>query len=201
MLSCNSSGLNDRQNFRDSRSKAEAAGISFVSQVPLKAFQYGAWQLFQKHAEGAELGPLKRVARMLSQASDPLIMGLRSHAGDWLGLAAGWYERGRAVLILQINDDEEYPTISLGPVLRGYVMEHLIRYNVRDVVFCGKAGKALQELTTSLPAVGIHIDKPLPGWQLLRWGIRRAMKHLPPAIAAQAEWVATPKIAPAPIEC
>lgn len=188
-------GRQTRGNFRHYRRKSQSLGHYFVSQVPQKAFQYGAWQMIQKRAAGADLESVKRVSRMLSQAPDPLIMGLRDSSGVWLSLAAGWYERGRAVLIMQLNDTAGHPKASLSTVLRSYLLEHLIRYEVRELVCLGGIGEPLEHLATPLPAVNVHLDKRLPYWQMLRWGVRTASRYLPPTIAAQAEWVAMPKVA------
>jgi hypothetical protein len=188
-------GRQTRRNFRYYRRKSEAAGHYFVSRVPQKAFQYGAWQMVQKRVAGADLESVKRVSSMLAQAPDPLIMGLRDSSGAWLSLAAGWYERGRAVLMMQLNDTAGYPKASLSTVLRSYMVEHLIRYDVRELVCCGGIGSPLKQLAITLPAASVHLDKRLPYWQMVRWGVRAASKYLPPTIAAQADWVAMPKVA------
>jgi hypothetical protein len=50
-------------------------------------------------------------------------------------------------------------------------------------------------LATPLPATSVHLDKRAPYWQMVRWGVRVSLKFLPPTVAAQAEWVAMPKVA------
>jgi hypothetical protein len=97
--------------------------------------------------------------------------------------------------MMQLNDTDAHRKASLSTVLRGYMVEHLIRYHVRELVCCGGIGEPLRHLATALPAKSIHLDKRLPLWQMLRWSVRAASKFLPPAIAAQAEWVAMPKVA------
>jgi hypothetical protein len=183
------------ENWCAGRRKSEAAGDYFVFQVPQMAFQYGAWQMVQKRVKGADLEQLKRVAKMLSRASDPLIVGLRNRAGHWLSLAAGWYERGRAVIAMQLSDDAVRPEASSSNVLRSYLIEHLIRYEVRDLVWCGGVGGYLQNLAEALPAVSVHLDKRLTHWQMVRWGVRAASKILPQTLAAHADWVVAPKAA------
>jgi hypothetical protein len=186
-------GSQSRRNFRYYRRKSEAAENSFVSRVPAKAFQYAAWEMVEKGVTGAGLELVRRTTRMLSEVAEPLMAGVRSPSGEWLSVLAGWYEQDRAVMMLQLNDDKAHAKASLSSVLRGYLIEHLIRDGVKNLVFWGGVGEPLKEMVTPLPAAGVHLDKRLPHWRLLRAGTRLAMKYLSPAMAAQAEWIALPE--------
>ena len=56
-----------------------------------------------------------------------LAMGLRHRNGEWLIVMCGVYRPGAGVLLLQLNNDRDFPRDSLSVVMRAYLIESLIR--------------------------------------------------------------------------
>jgi hypothetical protein len=60
---------------------------------------------------------------MAAAAERPLAVGLRHRDGAWLSVICGVYRPAAGVLVLQLNNDKEFPNYSLSVVMRGCVIE------------------------------------------------------------------------------
>ncbi len=63
---------------------------------------------------------------MLAVINEPILVGLQAPNGEWLSVAGGWCDDGRATLLFQMNNDREYHRDSVSQVLRSYLIEELI---------------------------------------------------------------------------
>ncbi len=196
-----SASYKTRRNLRYYRRQFEQAGGVFVDRVDWSDFHRAAWALRPKSRIAPPLAAMARPMNVLWVAGQPILAGLRSRSGDWLGLAGGWRDGDRAVLFFQLNDDRHHPRASLSTVLRSYFIEMLISLGVRDLVLWGGSAGPISRLAYPIPAVAVHVDKPSGPWRSVRWMLSAAAKWAPPAVANRIRWILpAPHASPANLE-
>src|SRR4029077_6264386 len=132
---------------------------------------------------------IARALKMIESADRPWVVGLRGRDADWMSVSAGWFSGGRAIMLLQLNNDREYDDASLSVVLRAYLIETLIRKQVPELVFwCGTA-PPLSRYAVPLPVVAVHIDARTLGWRLLRFAAEKVEPLLPERIGVNIRWI------------
>jgi hypothetical protein len=187
-------GARTRRNFRYYRRRFEAAGGCYDGHIPFERFSSEAWHLRGKSAIRADANAIKRTLKMLSAIDDPILVGLQTPTGEWLSIAGGWCEQGRATLLFQMNNDQEYPRDSVSQVLRSYLIEDLIGRGIRDLVFWAGTSAPLVRYAQLLPAQALYVDSRNPGWRLIRRVVSSIAPHLPQRWREFGHWI-TPKSA------
>jgi len=183
-------GADTRHNFRRYRRRSEAAGHRYVEEVPFADFEKAAHYLFDQSAIEMDQSALDRALRIVSAVNRPFLTGLRG-CGEWLSIAAGWYELNRAVLFVQMNSDKRHGRSSLSVVLRGYLIEMLIERGIGEIVFWGGAG-ALDRYAKPIPTVAVHVDTPRLAWRMVRRSVASLSGTGPARLAFIADWI-TPR--------
>jgi hypothetical protein len=127
---------------------------------------------------------------MVNAADRPLAVGLKHRNGEWLGVIGGVYRPGAAVLFLQLNDDRNHSRDSLSVVLRGYLIESLIREGIQECTFWAGTSAPLSHYVTYISTLGIHLDRPSYEWRLARGLVSAFGPWLPQKFKYDARWIA-----------
>jgi hypothetical protein len=178
-----------RRNFRYYRRRCEAAGHRHVDGMSMSQFSDAAARLLEKSVTGADREGITRAKEMLSLAHSPLLAGLQTREGEWIGILGGWCEGERAVLFFQMNDDRDHAGDSLCVVLRGYLIEHLIARGIRSLLFWAGAGRPYSDYSQPVPAVALYLDRRSPLWRACRSLIRAVGPVWPRRFAWVADWI------------
>jgi hypothetical protein len=181
-------GSRTRRNCRYYRRRFETIG-KYVPHVSFTEFQSVAMRMLKQSVVGARQSGVNRALRMLSAVDRPILVGLRRHDGEFLSIVGGWYEFDRAVIVFQMNNEQDHPQSSLSLVARGYLIEELIAQGVRKLLFWAGAGPPLDRYCYFLPTTRIHLDSPGFVWRTLRGVAARASSVLPRRLAEFASWI------------
>ena len=182
-------GSTTRHNFRYYRRRCEAAGHVYVDNIPLGELRSAAVLLEPKCSKPCQPGAVDRLINMTATAARPLAVGLRHRDGDWLSVICGVYRPAAGVLLLQLNNDRDFPDYSLSTVLRGYLMETLIQRGMREFIIWAGTSPPLSRYVTYVPTLAIHLDSPSYWWRLLRLLASAAGPWLPEELRPDARWV------------
>ena len=179
-----------RHNFRRYRSRFEAAGHAYVERLSPAELYAAASYLVPKCSKPARSRSMERPLKMVAAADRPLAMGLKHRNGQWMSVVAGVHQGDVAVLLLQLNNDQDFPRDSLSVVLRAYVIETLIRQGVKELIFWAGTAPPLSHYVTYIPTLGIHLDRPDSKWRFMRRSVSRFGPWLPKHLRADAQWIA-----------
>lgn len=183
-------GSTTRRNFRYYRRRCEAAGCVYVDSVPIDELRSAAGYLERKCSKPCQPGSVDRSINMAALADRPLAAGLRHRNGEWWSVLCGIYRPAAGVLLLQLNNDRDFPDYSLSSVLRGYLIETLIEQGMKEFIIWAGTGAPLSRYVTYIPTVAIHLDSPAYWWRLLRKSASIIGPWLPKEIRPDARWVA-----------
>ncbi len=183
-------GSTTRRNFRYYRRHCEDAGCVYVNSIPMDALRSAASDLAAKCSKPCQPGSVDRVINMTAVAERPLAVGLRYRDGDWLSIACGVCRPDAGVLLLQLNNDRDFPGYSLSTVLRGYLIETLIQQGMKELIIWAGTAPPLSRYATYIPTMGIHFDSPASWWRLLRQSVSLIGPWLPKELRQDARWVA-----------
>jgi hypothetical protein len=185
-------GYRTRYDFRYYRRRFEAAGHCLVEHLSMDELRSAVSRLAPKSKlYGKHLwDPPELQVNLVATTDRPLAMGLKHQNGEWLSVAAGWYRPCGAVLYFQCNSDQEFDEYSLSLVLRAYLIEHLIRLKLEDLVLWWGTRPPLSRYVTYVPATVVRFDDPALWWRVTRTVIAAARPHLPERWAEAARWFA-----------
>ncbi len=183
-------GSTTRHNFRYYRRRFEAAGHIYLEGLSLDELRSAAMYLKSKCTIPSQSGSVERLLNMAATADQVLAVGLKHRNGEWLGIIGGMYRPGAGVLLLQLSNDRNFPRDSLSVVLRGYLIETLIRRGVRLFTIWGGTGPPLSRYVKYIPTMGIHLDLPGFRWRLVRRLVTKAGPWLPRRLGLDAQWIA-----------
>jgi hypothetical protein len=184
-------GSKTRRNFRHYRRRFETSGHHFIERLSMDELRAATLDLIPKSeftSRWQQLDfevPLETVAA----ANRPLAIGLKHQNGEWLGVLGGWFTPSGAVLRIQLNNERDFGSESLSLVLRGYLIELLIRQGLQELVIWSDTGPPLSRYVSYVPTVGIRFDVPKYSWRIAGWFISAIMPVLPKRLAAAAQWV------------
>jgi len=181
-------GYTTRHNFRYYRRRFEAAGHRLVERLSMDELHSAVAHLAPKTSHFDDLTGLETQLNIVAATDRPLAMGLKHHTGEWLSVLAGWHRPRGAVLYFQCNNDREFGHYSLSVVLRAYLIEHLIRQKLEELVIWWGTGPPLSRYATYVPAVMMRFDESPLWWRLTRRVIATARPRLPRRWAEATRW-------------
>jgi hypothetical protein len=185
----NGLGARTRRNFRYYRRRFEATGGCYIGRVSFESFCAAAWQLRGKSSISADVDGINRALKMLAAISEPILVGLQAPNCEWLSLAGGWCENGRATLLFQMNNDREYHRDSVSQVLRSYLIEELIARRTHDLIFWAGTSAPLARYVERIPALALYLDSRHPGWRLIRRVVSSIASRLPTRWREFGHWI------------
>jgi hypothetical protein len=185
-------GQRGRRNIRYYRRKFENAGGRFVCTMTDAEFKAAAYSILEKAGTGVDAEKTNRFLSMLFAVERPIRSGLQDYNGEWLSVLGGWREGETGTVLFQMNNDRQYPRLSLGVLLKGYALESLILRGMKSVFFWAGISEPFDHLAKAVPAVSVYLDKP----DFLWWGVRRivrsARRFLTPDLMYKADWITMP---------
>src|SRR5271169_3847098 len=184
-------GSTTRHNFRYYRRRFEASGHRFIEHLSIDELRSAALDLRPKTKFTArwQQRKIEKGLNMVAAASQPLAVGLKHHDGEWLSVIGGWYRPGGAVLCFQCNNEHDFGPDSLSVVLRGYLIELLIRQGLEELVIWAGTGPPLSRYESNVPMIGVRLDLPTYSWRAARLLISTVGPRLPRRFAGTAQWI------------
>lgn len=183
-------GSTTRHNFRYYRRRFEAAGHVYLDNLSLDDLRLAAFHLQPKCSKPCGLDSINRLLRMAAAADRPLAVGLKHRNGEWLSIICGVYRPAAGVLLLQLNNDRDFPRESLSVVLRGYLVESLIQQGMKEFIIWAGTAPPLSRYVNHIPTLGIYLDSPEYKWRLARGLVSRVGRCLPRRLKVDARWIA-----------
>jgi hypothetical protein len=183
-------GYTTRHNFRYYRRRFEAAGHVYLDNVSLDELRSAAFYLTPKCRIPDRSHSIDRLLKMTATAHRPLAVGLKHRNGEWLSIIGGVYRPEAGVLLLQLNNDRDFPRDSLSVVLRGYLIESLIHQGIKEFIIWAGTGGPLSRYVTYIPTLGIYLDSPEYKWRLVRRLVSKFGPWLPSQLKGEALWIA-----------
>jgi len=183
-------GSTTRHNFRYYRRRFEVAGHIYLERLSLDELISAALFLEPRCRIASKSHSITRVLNMVAAADQPMAVGLKHRNGEWLSVIAGVYRPQAGVLLLQLNNDRKFSCDSLSVVLRGYLIETLIRQGMRELVIWAGTGPPLSRYVRRIPTLGIHLDLPGYQWRLARRFVTTLGPWLPKRFREDAGWIA-----------
>ena len=160
-------GARTRRNFRNFRRKSESAGNQFVQKLNFADFSNASRNLLPNAALARSKETHEKHLAMIGAMPSQMLVGLRGKNSEWIGLAGGWIEDGRAILVMQLNDrTRARESISL--VLRSYLIEALIQQGIREIIFWEGTSAPLSAYATYPEMVMAHLDAQSFALRLVR---------------------------------
>ena len=182
-------GSTTRHNFRYYRRRFEAAGHRFVDSLTKAELRTATHAL----TEGSKIHHSHWVADKLlgwvEGSRQPFAAGLQHRDGSWMAVVGGWYRCNSAVLCFQRNSDIKFSEGSLSIVLRGYLIEALIRQSIRELVIWADTSPPLSRYATYTQTFSVHLDKPTHLWRGIRFAASTVGPFLPRRFAEGAQWL------------
>ena len=183
-------GYTTRHNFRYYRRRFETAGHVYLDNLSLDELRLAAFYLGPKCRKTSRPHSTDRLLKMIATADRPLAVGLKHRNGEWLSIIGGVYRPGAGVLLLQLNNDREFPSESLSVVLRGYLIESLIHEGMKEFIISDGTGPPLSRYVTFIPTLLIYLDSPEYKWRLVRGLVSKFGPWLPRQLKRNAHWIA-----------
>jgi len=183
-------GSTTRRNFRYYRRRFEAAGHTYEESLSMDELSSAASYLESRCTTPCNSESTERMLRMVAAANRPLMVGLRHKNGEWLSVIGGVYRHGAGLLLLQLNNDLNFPRDSLSVVLRGYLVESLIRQGMKEVIIWAGTAPPLSRYATLIPTLGIYLDRTDYKWRLVRGIVSGFGPWLPKRFRKDVQWVA-----------
>lgn len=183
-------GSTTRRNFRYYRRRFEIAGHIYLENLSMDELRSAAFYLAPKCTIPSRRRSIDKFLRMTATADRPLAVGLKHRNGEWLSIACGVYRPAACMMLVQLNNDREFPRDSLSVVLRGYLIESLIHKGTKELTFWGGTARPLSRYATPIPTLGIYLDSPAYAWRLVRGLVSRFGPWLPWKLTQHARWIA-----------
>jgi hypothetical protein len=117
-------------------------------------------------------------------------VGLKDDQGQWISVTEGCYLGSQPVMLLQMNNDQEFERLSLSLVLRAYLIEDFIQKGASELVFWAGAGSILGRYCVYARALAVSLDKQGHGWRLTRYLISLLAPRMPRDLARDLQFVA-----------
>jgi hypothetical protein len=184
-------GSHTRRNLRYYRRRFEKHGHAYAEPLTIPEFCAAVFELSGNSPTPAQREIIEFRARLCSTADRPMLAGLRADSGKWLAVLGGWYSHGQPTVYLQMNRDREHPASSLSMVLRGYLIESLIRQGFSSLVFVHGVSEPLKRYSQRIPTIALYLDKP-HGFLSPASLLELAARMMPQRHAQHADWIVNP---------
>lgn len=154
-------GQHTRRNMRAFRRKAEAQlGCGFVAEARLSRWEFRAFNRETTYAVTDAVAGWRYDA--ITAVPGGFLCGVQDRTGRWLALAGG-RRHGEAVEVdWQMNRDD-LPALSLGTVLRAYLLEHEVARGTRVLFFEGGTPHAMRLYFHLSMVRDLVVARALPG--------------------------------------
>lgn len=186
-------GSYTRRNFRRYRRQFEMHGHAYAEPLTIPEFRAATLELIGKSSIPTDKVRVERNVWMCLAAGRPMLVGLRKRSGEWLAVLGGWYDRDQATALVQMNRDQEHRADSLSVVLRGYLIESLIRRGFQSIVFVRGVSEPLKRHCRIVPTVLLYLDKPNGFLRPARF-LELAARLAVPYLGLNAVWLANPNL-------
>lgn len=161
-------GTATRHNFRYYRRRFEAAGHIYLDTFSTDELRVAAFYLGPRCTKVKPSSSIDRILNMAAKADRPLAVGLRHRNGEWLSIICGVYKPAAGVLLLQLNNDKEFPRESLSVVLRAYLIESLIHQGMKELIIWNGTTPPLKRYVTYMRTLEIGHNSPDYTWRVVR---------------------------------
>ncbi len=159
-------GQHTRRNMRAFRRKAETQlGTVFVPEARLSRFEFRAFNRASTYAVPDAVAAWRYDA--ITTVSGGFFSGVRDRNGGWLALAGGRRHHDTVEVDWQMNRDD-LPALSLGTVLRAYLLEHEVARGTKVLFFEGGTPHAMRLSFHFSMVRDLVVGKPLPGTRHLQ---------------------------------
>jgi hypothetical protein len=151
-------GSHTRRNLRYYRRKAEAQGYTYVPSVSAEEYHAAISRLNDVADYPTDPGRDERDERFFGQFPQHLLVGLRGPDGQFVSII-GAVQSGEHLHVLTQLNDESLRKLSISLVLRGYLIEQLIREGFTSVHFVNGASRMLGRFCEPLLLRTLAIDR------------------------------------------
>lgn len=180
-------GPRTRRNFRNFRRKSEQTGNQFIQKLSFAEFSEASRSLLPNAALARSKETQEKHLAMIGTMPSQMLVGLRGKNSEWIGLAGGWIEDNRAILVMQLNDrTRTRESISL--VLRSYLIEALINQGVREIIFWEGTSAPLSAYATYPEMFMAHLDAQSFALRLVRRAWTTARRLAPANFVPLLKW-------------
>jgi len=179
-----------RRNFVYYRRRAEAAGYRFDPQVAMAEYAPRVRQLRRSLSYPVAEWQLQNANRLMAHFGDGLCAGVRGPDGRLESALCGFRRDNVFNLLGQFTNRAE-ARHSLGLVLRGYLIEHLIARGDTDLRYLHGLSFLEHRYCTPHPLMRLDLDRPRPMATPLKRVCARAARLLPPSRCRWADLLAT----------
>ena len=154
-------GQHTRRNMRAFRRKAEAQlGTVFVPDARLSRFEFRAFNRASTYAVPDAVAAWRYDA--ITTVPGGFLAGVRDRDGQWLALAGGRHHHDTVEVDWQMNRDD-LPALSLGTVLRAYLLEHEVARGTKVLFFEGGTPHAMRLSFHFSMVRDLVVARALPG--------------------------------------
>jgi len=167
-----------RRNLRYYRRQAEAAGYRFEAGIAFPEYAHCIRQLRSRLRYPVPEWRLDQQVALLHHFGDGLCAGMRNRQGDLQALLCGFGADQRFHLVARATSVNEARS-SLGLVLCGYLIEHLIAQGYSELRFLHGALFPLRRQCLAQTLLALHLDRPNLLWTPLKWVCGRAVHAAP----------------------
>jgi hypothetical protein len=179
-----------RHNFQYYRRRFETAGHVYLDNLSMAELCAAAFYLGPKCSKVKPPGSIDRILNLAAKADRPLAVGLRHRNGERLSIICGVYKLAAGVLLLQLNNDRDFPRDSLSVVLRAYLIESLIHQGMKELIIWNGSSSFLNLYVTYMYTLEIGLDSPDYTWRVVR-----RLKHWFPRQVKRLDCAIRPLIA------
>ncbi len=141
-------GSHTRRNLRVYRRRVEQKGWRFVPGLgPTEVAAAFASLKRQQGRHQSSEHYLNCCRDTLEAVAGSFYAGIRTEAGEWVSLAAGWLHADTYFMLVQLNDSR-YKRDSISTVMRSYLIEHVIGHGAKTINFVGGSSELLGQFCT-----------------------------------------------------
>lgn len=152
-------GSHTRRNLRVYRRRVEQKGWSFVPRLEPGEVS-AAFEVLGRqqgtHVSSAHY--LNCCRASLEAVPGSFYAGIRTAAGEWTSLAAGWLRLNKYFMLVQLNN-ARHSRDSISTVMRSYLIENLIDSGVKEINFVGGCSELLGQFCTPQPCAHYLFEK------------------------------------------
>ena len=151
-------GSHTRRNLRYYARNLLKINCRFLSELTQEEIQAAARELIRHSEFGMTERLLNSNIQALREVSGMFAMGLRSPAGEWLSLLAGWRSENKTYILFQMNHTG-YRKYSLSTAMRSFLIRNEIAAGSRDIIFVSYGNKYFEGGCTEDIRIDLLVSK------------------------------------------